>query len=91
MIQVNGKYNQAIIYTDVVDAASIAQVHVDVQAFDDYIHDMRIAQHFASTNRHAIVDVIVKNMGFHVADSFTTILDVLPRWEHCGILLHRAC
>lgn len=26
MIQVNGKYNQAIIYTDVVDAASIAQV-----------------------------------------------------------------
>lgn len=26
MIQVNGKYNQAIIYTDVVDEASIAQV-----------------------------------------------------------------
>lgn len=47
--------------------------YVDGQAFDDYIHDMRIAQHFASTNRHAIVDVIVKNMGFHVADSFTTI------------------
>ena len=39
----------------------------------DEIHDMRIAQHFASTNRHAIVDVIVKNMGFHVADSFTTV------------------
>lgn len=47
--------------------------YVDGQAFDDYIHDMRIAQHFASTNRHAIVDVIVKNMGFHVADSFTTV------------------
>ena len=47
--------------------------YVEGQAFDDYIHDMRIAQHFASMNRHAIVDVIVKNMGFHVVDSFTTI------------------
>lgn len=31
MIQVNGKYNQAIIYTDVVDAASIAQDYHDAQ------------------------------------------------------------
>lgn len=47
--------------------------YVEGQAFDAYIHDMRIAQHFASMNRHAIVDVIIKNMGFHVVDSFTTI------------------
>lgn len=47
--------------------------YVEGQAFDNYIHDMRIAQNFASMNRHAIVDVIVKNMGFHVVDSFITI------------------
>lgn len=47
--------------------------YVEGQAFDNYIHDMRIAQNFASMNRHAIVDVIVKNMGFHVIDSFITI------------------
>lgn len=34
---------------------------------------MRIAQKYAALNRRAIVDTIVKSMGFHVVDEFTTI------------------
>jgi tRNA-splicing ligase RtcB len=43
------------------------------QTFEDYIHDMRIAQTFAEFNRKAIAEVIVCKMGFEVKDSFTTI------------------
>ncbi len=43
------------------------------QTFEDYIHDMRIAQTFAEFNRIAIAEVIVCKMGFEVKDSFTTI------------------
>ncbi len=47
--------------------------YVQGQAFEDYIHDMRIAQTFAEFNRKAIAEVIVRKMGFEVKDSFTTI------------------
>ena len=47
--------------------------YVEGSAFEDYIHDMRIAQRYASLNRHAIVDTIMKQMGLHVVDGFTTI------------------
>lgn len=42
-------------------------------AFDNYIHDMRIAQHFAMMNRKAITDIITQKMGLYVTDEFTTI------------------
>lgn len=41
--------------------------------FDDYIHDMKIIQHYAVLNRKAMIDEIVKGMGFTVTDGFTTI------------------
>lgn len=41
--------------------------------FDQYIHDMKIVQEFAMLNRKAMMDEIVKGMGFHVVDQFTTI------------------
>ena len=41
--------------------------------FDDYIHDMRITQHFAMLNRKAMADEIIRNMRLTVADEFTTI------------------
>lgn len=41
--------------------------------FDEYLHDMKITQNFASVNRKAIADIIIKKMGFTVADAFTTI------------------
>lgn len=41
--------------------------------FDDYIHDMRITQHFAMLNHKAMADEIIRNMRLTVADEFTTI------------------
>ena len=50
-----------------------ALAFVDGALFDQYIHDMKIAQRFAELNRQAIMDTIVKEMGFHVEEQFTTI------------------
>lgn len=47
--------------------------YVDGDLFDQYIHDMSIAQHFANLNRKAMMDTIIKKMGFHVVEQFTTI------------------
>ena len=46
---------------------------VSGQLFDDYIHDMRIVQHFATLNRKAMMDVILEGMGLTVVEQFTTI------------------
>lgn len=40
---------------------------------EQYLHDMEIAQRFAMLNRKAMMEVIVKKMGFHVSEQFTTI------------------
>ena len=60
------------------EAASNVKVPRDLayvtgQLFDDYIHDMRIIQRFASLNRKAMMDVILSGMGFTCVDTFTTI------------------
>lgn len=47
--------------------------YVEGDLFDQYIHDMKIAQQYAELNRRAMMDVIVKGMGFHVVEQFTTI------------------
>lgn len=47
--------------------------YVEGHLFDQYIHDMKIAQQFAELNRKAMMDIIVKEMGFHVEEQFTTI------------------
>jgi len=47
--------------------------YVQGETFKDYIHDMKIAQLFAEYNRKAIAEVILREMNFHVRDSFTTI------------------
>lgn len=47
--------------------------YVSGELFDRYIHDIGIIQTFARLNRKAIVDEILKGMGLHVEDSFTTI------------------
>ena len=46
---------------------------VSGKLFDDYIHDMRIVQHFATLNRKAMMDVILSGMGLTAAEQFTTI------------------
>ena len=41
--------------------------------FEQYIHDMKIVSKFAELNRKAMMDEIVKGMGFHVKEQFTTL------------------
>lgn len=41
--------------------------------FEQYIHDMKIVQEFARLNRLAMMDEIIKGMGLHVTEQFTTI------------------
>lgn len=47
--------------------------YVEGELFEQYLHDMKIAQRFAGLNRQAMMDTIVKGMGFHVIEQFTTI------------------
>lgn len=47
--------------------------YVTGELFEQYIHDMKIVQHYAMLNRQAMVDEIVRAMGFHVEEQFTTV------------------
>lgn len=47
--------------------------YVTGNLFDQYIHDMKIVQHFAMLNRQAIMDEIIRGMKLHVEEQFTTI------------------
>lgn len=47
--------------------------YVEGKLFDDYIHDMRITQHFAVLNRKAMTEVILRGMGLTKVEEFTTI------------------
>jgi len=41
--------------------------------FNDYIHDMKLTQQFATLNRKAMIEVILQGMGLTEVDRFTTI------------------
>ena len=43
------------------------------ELFEQYIHDMKIVQEFALLNRKAMMDELIKGMGLHVTDRFSTI------------------
>ena len=47
--------------------------YVEGELLRQYLHDMRIAQTFADLNRRAMMDTILKGMGLHVEEQFTTI------------------
>ena len=47
--------------------------YVEGRLFEDYIHDMRITQHFAVLNRKAMTEVILRGMGLTKVEEFTTI------------------
>ena len=61
-----------------------ALAYVEGELLEQYLHDMRIAQNFADLNRKAMMDVIIKGMGLHVVEQFTTIHNYIDV-EH-GIL-----
>ncbi|MBR1864810.1 MAG: RtcB family protein [Ruminococcus sp.] len=50
-----------------------ALAYCEGELFEQYIHDMKIVQEFAMLNRKAMADEIVKGMGLHAVDCFTTI------------------
>ena len=47
--------------------------YVEGVLFDQYLHDMKIAQRFAELNRQAMMNTIIGEMGLHVEEQFTTI------------------
>ncbi len=47
--------------------------YVEGELLEMYLHDMKIAQEYAMLNRQAMMDVIVKGLGVHVVDRFTTV------------------
>ena len=47
--------------------------YAEGELFEQYIHDMKIVQEFATLNRKAMMDEIIKGMGLHVKEQFTTI------------------
>ena len=47
--------------------------YVEGQDFEDYIHDMRLAQEHAMINRQTIAAQIIKHAGYHEIERFDTI------------------
>jgi RNA-splicing ligase RtcB len=47
--------------------------YLEGEGFNNYIHDMKIVQQFATLNRKAMIAEIVNRMGFTIEDQFTTI------------------
>lgn len=47
--------------------------YLEGQGFSDYMHDMQIAQVYASLNRKAMANEIITRMGWEFSDGFTSI------------------
>lgn len=47
--------------------------YTEGELFEQYIHDMKIVQEFALINRQAMIYEIIKGMGLHVTEQFSTI------------------
>lgn len=50
-----------------------ALAYVEGELLESYLHDMDIAQSFARENRKAMMNIIVRGMGVHVDEEFSTI------------------
>ena len=60
-------------YKEVVDEPIYELSYVEGELLDNYLHDMKILQHYADLNRKAIAEVIMSELGLHEVDSFTTV------------------
>ena len=68
------KIEEAIkMYKEVVDEPIYELSYVEGELFENYLHDMKILQHYGDLNRKAIAEVIMSGMNLHEVDSFTTI------------------
>ena len=50
-----------------------ALAYTEGELFEQYIHDMKLVQQYAMLNRQAMIDEIIKGMGLHISDRFTTV------------------
>jgi tRNA-splicing ligase RtcB len=50
-----------------------ALTYVSGELFDQYIHDMKLMQEFAALNRRAMMDELIRGVGLHVEEQFTTV------------------
>ena len=55
--------------------------YVEGRLFEDYLHDMKIIQHFAMLNRKAMSEVILSAMNLHEKERFTTIHNYIDTEE----------
>lgn len=76
-LKAEGKFSQINAEIAKAKASKVAidpeTAYVSGKLFDDYLHDMKLVQQFAVVNRQAMVDEIVRGMGWTVTDGFTTI------------------
>ncbi len=47
--------------------------YVSGALFNQYIHDMRLMQEYAALNRRAMMDELIRGMGLHIEEQFTTV------------------
>ena len=47
--------------------------YLEGELFDNYIHDMKIVQQYATYNRKAMAEDIIYALGLHISETFTTI------------------
>lgn len=47
--------------------------YVEGSDFDNYIHDMKIVQEYASLNRKTMMKIILEHLGLHEEETFSTI------------------
>ena len=47
--------------------------YVSGELFTQYLHDMKLMQEFAALNRRAMMDELIRGMGLHITEQFTTV------------------
>ena len=47
--------------------------YLEGNLFDNYIHDMKLVQQYATFNRKAMAEDMIEHLGLHISEKFTTI------------------
>lgn len=55
--------------------------YLDGKDKDDYMHDMRLCQSFASQNRKKMADIIIRFLGVYKYDSFETVHNFIDEYD----------
>lgn len=73
----NPGFTVASIYQDLADkqnpAENKGEGYLEGQLFEDYLHDLQLAQKYASQNRHAMADNILRSTGLEQISRFESV------------------